>query len=691
VSLARLNKPCNAQPLGCGTTTTGQVNGPLRLASYSLDSQAGDVYLLRLLRSNTSSSFTPKIEVYGPGSGLQVQSLRTSDLSSVTFTASTAGTYNLIAFDDSDGQQSGAFTVWIARLNRPCDGSVGLGCGSLAPGAITQPLQTGMYSYPTAVADAFTVRLIDTGGTLQTALQVYDPRGNPVPAAPGGTKAVDVSNSPGGAYTVLVTDQSRTAQQGTFALEAFNTRGGCGSNPAPGQSVNGLVSGPVPFNSYVFSASAGDALLLRSAAFTSGFSANIDLYDPSGRRLGSGSSSVAPPVLTASGPYTAIVGASTARTAGSYAFSWQLLNNPAAPPLQCGKTISAALGSASQFWYYSVNANDGDLIKLLLTRLPAALNAQVELFDPTGARLVGSTGDIVRKVSAGSYLVLVSPASSVAESGGFALALQRPNNPCSPGALACGQTILQPLTAAGQLDAYTFSGSAGDQLTIQVTPRQGNYSPVTELYDQASTSNLAVPGSPGGTTLTANLTATSQYTLTVHDRVGNTGSYRVGLQRANNACPENDSEKPVITLRRPTGGEVIAGGTVFQIVWQSDDNIAVASHTIRLSTDGGKTFQPIAGASALSGVAQSFPWVVPSDIAPSRTALIQVMATDKAGNSQTATSDQLAVIGSGFTPNASVTYQYDPLNRLTQAAYSDGRIVHYTYDAAGNLATITVQ
>jgi YD repeat-containing protein len=93
----------------------------------------------------------------------------------------------------------------------------------------------------------------------------------------------------------------------------------------------------------------------------------------------------------------------------------------------------------------------------------------------------------------------------------------------------------------------------------------------------------------------------------------------------------------------------------------------------------------------LSGVAQSFSWVVPSDIAPSRTAVIQVTATDRAGNSQSATSDLLTLIGSGFAPNAQVTYQYDPLNRLTQATYQDGRVVSYTYDAAGNLATVTVK
>src|SRR6185369_16448908 len=147
-----------------------------------------------------------------------------------------------------------------------------------------------------------------------------------------------------------------------------------------------LISGPVPFNSYVFPASAGDAMLVRSAAFTAGFSANVDLYDPTGRRIGSGTSSITPPVLTAAGSYTAIVGASAARGAGSYAFSWQLLNNPVAAALQCGQTVSASLGPANQFWYYSVGANNNDLLKLLLTRLPGGLNAQVELFDPTGVR-----------------------------------------------------------------------------------------------------------------------------------------------------------------------------------------------------------------------------------------------------------------------------------------------------------------
>jgi YD repeat-containing protein len=117
--------------------------------------------------------------------------------------------------------------------------------------------------------------------------------------------------------------------------------------------------------------------------------------------------------------------------------------------------------------------------------------------------------------------------------------------------------------------------------------------------------------------------------------------------------------------------------------------VDVAGHEIRLSTDGGKTFPTVIAAN-LSGVSQSYDWAVPPGIAPSRSAVMRVTATDAVGNSQPAVSDTLAVIGSGFTENTSVSLGYDAWNRIVQASYGDGRTLQYTYDAAGNLVQITV-
>jgi YD repeat-containing protein len=281
--------------------------------------------------------------------------------------------------------------------------------------------------------------------------------------------------------------------------------------------------------------------------------------------------------------------------------------------------------------------------------------------------------------------VAVGPSSSNAENGTYSLAFQRPNIPCRATALTCGQTALRKVTAPAQLDTFTFSGTGGDRADIKLVQRSGGYTPFGELYDA---SGKLLTASAAGTLL-ANLPAGGTYTLLVRDTRGTTlGTYRVALQDDTNACAVTDTQAPAVTLAAPTGGEAIGGGTTYQIQWQSDDNVGVASQTVSLSTDGGQTWTPIA--SGLGGNQQSYVWQVPANVAPTRTAVIQVTATDAAGNAGLAVSGMLTLIGAGFTPNGTASYGYDSLNRLVQATLSDGRVITYTYDAAGNLVGVSV-
>jgi YD repeat-containing protein len=313
-------------------------------------------------------------------------------------------------------------------------------------------------------------------------------------------------------------------------------------------------------------------------------------------------------------------------------------------------------------------------------------NPQVEMFDPNGVRIAANS-DVLQKVSAaGTYLVLVSPSTTAAETGSYTLAFQRPNNPCLATSLTCGQTTLKPVLSPGQMDTFTFNATGGDLHTIRLIPRSGNYSPVAELYNAA--------GARLSTSTTGQirmvLPSTGAYSLLVRDRSAlNLGSYRVNVQDDTSTCSVDDREAPTITLVRPSGGEVLSGGTTFRIQWVSDDNVGVNSHDLALSTDGGKTFAtPIAG--GVNGNTQTYDWVLPGDVAPTRTAVLRVTATDAAGNAQSATSDLLTLIGSGFNSNASATYTYDALNRMIQAALSDGRTVVWQWDAAGNLVQVSV-
>ncbi len=684
-----LNRPCDgAATLQCGSLVDGTMSGLLSASTYKLPANAGDVFLLRLLNATQSGVFRPQLDIYD-AQGNNMQTLNAAGLARATFTTRVAGPYTVVVSDGFDNSQNGSYTISLLRLNSPCGTAGTLSCGVPATGTFSHPLEAGVYSYSVEAGQSFTVRMIDAAGGLQESLEVYDARGGLVGQNTSNPFAgVDVTKAAGGVYTVLALDASQRQTGGPFGIELLATTNACAAPSSQGATVSGVVSTSRPFVAYSIPATAGDALLVRSASFTSGFSAQMDLYDPGGTRVESATFGISRKAA-ASGTYTVIVGGSAPRTAGAYALSWQLLNSPAgAAPLACGASTPGLLTATSEFRYYTANASAGDVMRLIFTRLTDNFSPQVDVYDPAGSRVPTSTADITQKAAAdGDYLVLVGPSSSRGETGTYSLAYQRPNRPCDAQGLTCGQTGLRAVSLPGQLDTWTFSGAGGDQASVKLTPRSGTYSPFGELYDGAG-NRLAASGSTG--LLRAALPAAGPYTVLVRDlNAVNTGSYRVSLQDETHACPISDAEAPVIALVQPTGGDVIVGGTSYRIQWLSDDNVGVTSHTVSLSTDGGQTFSATLAA-GLNGNQQSYDWTVPPDIAPSRDAVIRVTAADGAGNSREAVSGPVSIIGSGFKANTTATFTYDGVNRLTQVATGDGRTIQYTWDAAGNLVQITI-
>src|SRR5205085_2570016 len=294
-----------------------------------------------------------------------------------------------------------------------------------------------------------------------------------------------------------------------------------------GQTVNGVVSSAAPFVSYSLPVETGDALSVRSASNTPGFTPSMELYDPEGVRLDASVFSLARKV-TAAGTYTLVLGAAAARTGGGYALSWQLLSRRAvATPLAGGGSVTASLAVSNQFRYYTVGADAGDILRLIFTRLSDNFAPQVELFDPAGARVTANSDITQKAASGGNYLIVISPATAAAETGSFTLVYQRPNNPCSPVTLTCGQTTLRQVNLAGQLDTFTFNGTGGDLTTLRLASRSGAYSPFVEFYNAAGT---RLSTSSNGL-LRSVLTADGVYTLLVRDRAAvSLGSYRVSLQ-----------------------------------------------------------------------------------------------------------------------------------------------------------------
>ena len=88
----------------------GRSTGLLRNNIYTLTAKAGDSFLMRLLKTDATTLFRPRIDIYD-NAGTQLLFLNTNDLARVNFTVPADGTYSLVVTDSFDNSQCGSFTL----------------------------------------------------------------------------------------------------------------------------------------------------------------------------------------------------------------------------------------------------------------------------------------------------------------------------------------------------------------------------------------------------------------------------------------------------------------------------------------------------------------------------------------------------------------------------------------------------
>lgn len=114
------------------------------------------------------------------------------------------------------------------------------------------------------------------------------------------------------------------------------------------------------------------------------------------------------------------------------------------------------------------------------------------------------------------------------------LAFQRTKNPCNTVPIVCGTPQSGSIDAVAELDAFTFSGAAGDVITlIRLTSTTANFNLRYQLYDP---DGLLIFISISSTTIA--LPKTGTYTILVSYNFGSsqTGGYNLVFQRTKNPC-----------------------------------------------------------------------------------------------------------------------------------------------------------
>lgn len=202
----------------------------------------------------------------------------------------------------------------------------------------------------------------------------------------------------------------------------------------------------------------------------------------------------------------------------------------AAACLPFGETQTGTITSAGQSNSCTFSANANDVVDFTMATTSGILSPEIQVYNPSGQVIAsasngfceGSTIELntVTLLLSATYTVVVSDCSG-ANTGNYALYMQKTDNPPRASNLPLGQTKAGDVTSAAQSNTYTFSANASDVIDLTMVATSGSLSPKIRLY--SPTGQLVGSANNGfceGSTIELNavtLPATGTYAVLVGD------------------------------------------------------------------------------------------------------------------------------------------------------------------------------
>ncbi len=589
VSLAQAPEAFTVSPGDTGGVLTNGAINPGTLAVGGQDmwlftGNPGDSIQVRV----GTVGFTPRIDLYGPDGSLAGQfavnngSYRDAD---VFLRLTNGGMYTVVVssyfingtgnYNLSLAQAPEAFTV------SPGDTGGVLTNGTINPGTIGIGGQD-MWTFTGSAGDSIQLRAGTAGFTPQ--IDLYGPDGSLA-----GQFAVNNGNYNDGSIFLRLTNSGRFTVvissyfingTGTYNLNLAQAPETFVVSPgdAGGTLVNGAMN-PGVINvggqdMWTFMGNAGDAVQLRMG--TVGFTPRLDLYGPDGSPAGqfavnNGTYNDAQLItrLTNGGRFTLVASSYLINGSGSYTLNLAQAPEPfvVSPGDEGGVLTNGALNVAilalGDMDMWSFTANAGDSIQLRVGT--AGFTPRIDLYGPGGA-LAGQYAANVSSSDAfldlpltnsGTYVAVIS-SYYINGSGMYELNLAQAPEPfvISPqdegGPLTNGGNH-DGITALGDVDQWTFTANAGDNIVLRCGELSGTagYSINLRLYGPTG-ALLATNANASDAFIAYQATNGGQFMVMVDSlTANNTGSYRLRFAKIPGAyiVPAGDE------------GGVIAGGT----------------------------------------------------------------------------------------------------------------------------------
>ena len=279
----------------------------------------------------------------------------------------------------------------------------------------------------------------------------------------------------------------------TKRLPRYSPSGVCPASISFGETVQCSIDTPGEIDTYTFSATAGDKVLVRMGRPSGNLWPEIIIKDTGGIILCDDYDTITAEIiscsLSATGTYSILADDYLEDYTGDYYLYLQRLNNPGSPTaIAFGQTLPGSITTAAEMDSYTFSATAGDKVLVRMGRSSGNLWPEIRIYGPDGVMVCDDYDTITAEIAScslvatGTHTILAYDGIDSAYTGDYYLYLQRLNNPGSPTAIAFGQTLPGSIITPAEMDSYTFSATAGDKVLVRMGRSSGNLWPEVRIY-----------------------------------------------------------------------------------------------------------------------------------------------------------------------------------------------------------------
>jgi len=265
-----------------------------------------------------------------------------------------------------------------------------------------------------------------------------------------------------------------------------------------------------------------------------------------------------------------------------------------------GGSNAVSVNTAGKIGLRLFDGTEGQRIYLDITSVSAQSNAYVNIYNPDGTLLASVTAsfstptyiDAIRLPATGTYSIMLAPWASGTASATFTLLDVAPEFTSSiiPG----GPSVTATTTTAGQNARLTFSGTAGQIISLRMTGVTIGSTTWVYIYNPNGTTFLSftINVSSGGWLDATTLPSTGAYTILVDPNTTNTGSATLALHNVVHLTGSITAGGAAVPLAINTPGQNASytfSGTAGQQISLNITNVTVAGSTVYIKKPDGTT------------------------------------------------------------------------------------------------------